>query len=398
MTLVERFSATVINAASPSIALVKGDGAVVTDDAGKSYVDFLSGIAVNILGHAHPAVVEAVTRQITTVGHVSNLFANQPATQLAERLLTLAGVSGTGADGRVFYGNSGAEANETAFKISRRTGRTRIVSTLGAFHGRTMGALALTGQPEKAGAFQPLPGEISHVPYGDIEAMDAAVDSRTAMVILEPIQGETGIVVPPPGYLAAVREITARRGALLALDEVQTGIGRTGYWFAHQADGIKPEIITLAKGIGGGLPLGVCLALGKAAHLLQPGDHQSTFGGNPVCCAAALAVIETIESDGLLERAKAIGERLRDGIMALGHPLVSEVRGAGVMLGVALTAPVSGAVNATLASAGFLANAVRPGVLRLAPPLIIEDDQIDALIAALPKALDQALATAGGIP
>ncbi|MBT8227061.1 MAG: acetylornithine transaminase [Dactylosporangium sp.] len=398
MTIVDRFSATVINAAAPSLALVRGEGCVVVDDAGNSYIDVLSGIAVNILGHAHPAVVEAVTTQLATLGHVSNLFANRPATELAERLLVLAGRSGTGGDGRVFYANSGAEANETAFKISRRTGRRQIISTHGGFHGRTMAALAMTGQPEKAGPFQPLPGEVTHIPYGDVAALEAAVTDATAMVILEPIQGETGVVVPPPGYLAAARAITERRGALLALDEVQSGMGRTGHWFAHQAEGLEPDIITLAKGIGGGLPLGACLALGPAAGLLRPGDHQSTFGGNPVCCAAALAVIATIERDGLLDRATQIERRLRSGVEVLGHPLVAGVRGSGVMLGIALTAPVSGALNAALASAGFLANAVRPAVLRIAPSLIISDGQLDALIAALPAALDQASATAGRTP
>jgi acetylornithine/N-succinyldiaminopimelate aminotransferase len=394
MSLVERFSATVINAASPSIALVKGEGCVVVDDTGKSYLDFLSGIAVNVLGHAHPAVVDAVTTQLSTLGHVSNLFASRPAVDLAEALLRLAGCSGTGVDGRVFYGNSGAEANETAFKISRRTGRGHIVATLGAFHGRTMGALALTGQPSKAAAFQPLPGGVEHIPYGDVAALEAAVTDETAMVMLEPIQGEGGVIVPPAGYLAAAREITERHGALLALDEVQTGLGRTGHWFAHQADGVRPDIITLAKGIAGGLPLGACVAIGPAAHLLRPGDHQSTFGGNPVCCAAALAVLRTIEADGLLDRAKRLGEHLRHGVEALEHPLVSEVRGAGLLLGIALTGPVAGVLAARLGEAGFLINAVAPAVLRIAPPLIITEEQIDTLLAALPAALDAAAATA----
>jgi acetylornithine aminotransferase len=392
MSLVDRFNATVINAAGPpSIVLTRGAGAVVVDETGKSYLDFLSGIAVNLLGHAHPAVVAAVTKQITTLGHVSNLYASRPAVELAERLLRLAGASGSGTDGRVFYGNSGAEANEAAFKISRRTGRRRVVATIGGFHGRTMGALALTGQPEKAAPFAPLPGDVTHVRYGDVSALAEAVTEDTAMVLLEPIQGETGVVVPPPGYLSAARDITRGRGALLAFDEVQTGLGRTGYWFAHQAEGIHPDLITLSKGLGGGLPIGACLALGDAAHLLRPGDHQSTFGGNPVACAAALAVLDVIESQGLLERAVQIGDRMISAITGFDHPLVSEVRGRGVMLGVELRAPVSGVVNAALQAEGFLANAVRPNVLRIAPPLILTDEQIEAFLSALPRALDTAL-------
>lgn len=392
MSLVDRFNATVINAAGPpSIVLTKGAGAVVTDETGKSYLDFLSGIAVNLLGHAHPAVVAAVTKQLGTLGHVSNLYASQPAVGLAERLLRLAGASATGADGRVFYGNSGAEANEAAFKISRRTGRRHIVATLGGFHGRTMGALALTGQPDKAAPFAPLPGDVSHVRYGDVSALAEAVTDNTAMVLLEPIQGETGVVVPPPGYLTAARNITRQHGALLAFDEVQTGIGRTGYWFAHQAEDIHPDVITLSKGLGGGLPIGACLALGDAAHLLRPGDHQSTFGGNPVACAAALAVLDVIESQNLLARAIQIGDRIVSAVTALDHPLVSEVRGRGVMLGIELRAPAAATVNAALQAEGFLANAVRPNVLRLAPPLIVTDEQIESFVSALPRALDTAL-------
>jgi acetylornithine aminotransferase len=390
MSLVDRFSATVINAAAPTLALVRGEGAVVYDDAGASYVDCLAGLAVNVLGHAHPAVVAAVSGQIATLGHVSNLYASPQAVALAERLLRLAGRSGTGADGRVFFANSGAEAIETAFKLSRRTGRTQVVAADHAFHGRTMGALALTGQPAKADPFRPLPGEVTHVPYGDPGALAAAVTDRTAMVLLEPIQGEAGVVVPPPGYLAGAREVATRAGALLALDEVQTGIGRTGHWFAYQADGIEPDVVTLAKGLGGGLPLGACLALGPAGSLLRPGDHQSTFGSNPVCCAAGLAVLDTIDADGLLDRTKRLGERLRHGIVALGHPMVTGVRGAGLLLGVTLAGPVSPALVAELQRAGFLTNAPRQDVLRLAPPLVITDEQIDLLLAALPAALDVA--------
>jgi len=386
MTLVDRWQRSMMdNYGTPPLALVSGAGAVVTDEAGRSYVDMLGGLAVNALGHAHPAVVEAVSRQVATLGHVSNLYVAEPPVALAELLLALAG-----RQGRVFFCNSGAEANEAAFKLSRLRGRTHVVSTQGGFHGRTMGALALTGQPAKADPFRPLPGDVTFVPYGDTAALDAAVTAETAMVILEPIQGENGVVVPPPGYLAAAREITARHGALLAVDEVQTGIGRTGHWFAHQADGVEPDVVTLAKGLGGGLPIGACLAFGAAADLLTPGAHGSTFGGNPVSCAAALAVIGTIANEGLLDSVKRVGERLRRGIEALGHPLVSGVRGAGLLLGVVLTAPASAAVTARLRDAGFLVNPVQPDVVRLAPPLILTADQADAFLAALPAALDEA--------
>ncbi|MFB9236639.1 acetylornithine transaminase, partial [Plantactinospora siamensis] len=354
------------NYGTPPLALVSGAGAVVVDEAGREYVDLLGGIAVNALGHAHPAVVAAVSRQVATLGHVSNLYAAEPPVALAELLLALAG-----RPGRVFFANSGAEANEAAFKLSRRTGRTHVVAAIGGFHGRTMGALALTGQPGKADPFRPLPGEVTHVPYGDAAALAAAVDTGTAMVILEPIQGENGVVTPPPGYLGAAREITARAGALLALDEVQTGIGRTGHWFAHQAEAVEPDLVTLAKGLGGGLPIGACLAFGAAAGLLGPGSHGSTFGGNPVSCAAALAVISTIANEGLLDHVKRVGERIRSGVEALGHPLVAQVRGAGLLLGIVLTAPAAAAVAGALREAGFLVNPVQPDVLRLAPPLIL---------------------------
>ncbi|NGM11196.1 acetylornithine transaminase [Verrucosispora sioxanthis] len=370
------------NYGTPPLALVSGSGAVVVDEAGREYVDLLGGIAVNSLGHAHPAVVAAVSKQVATLGHVSNLYVCEPPVALAELLLALAG-----RPGRVFFANSGAEANEAAFKLSRCTGRTGVVATVGGFHGRTMGALALTGQPAKADPFRPLPGEVTHVPYGDVAALAAAVSDATAMVILEPIQGENGVVVPPAGYLAAARRITARHGALLVLDEVQTGVGRTGHWFAHQADGVEPDVVTLAKGLGGGLPIGATLAFGPAADLLGPGSHGSTFGGNPVSCAAALAVISTIASEGLLDHVKRLGERLRRGIEALGHPLVAGVRGAGLLLGVTLTAPVSAALAGALREAGFLVNPIQPDVIRLAPPLILTAAQVDAFLAALPAAL-----------
>ncbi|GAB7052195.1 acetylornithine transaminase [Catenuloplanes indicus] len=384
MSLIDRWRGSMMeNYATPGLALAGGAGAVVTDEGGKEYLDLLGGIAVNALGHAHPAVVAAVTKQISTLGHISNFYVAEPTVQLAELLLALAG-----RPGRVFFGNSGAEANEAAFKMSRLTGRTHVVASEGGFHGRTMGALALTGQPSKAAPFQPLPGTVTHVPYGDVDALRDAVTDRTAMVILEPIQGEGGVLVPPPGYLTAAREITRAKGALLALDEVQTGIGRTGHWFAHQAEGVEPDIVTLAKGLGGGLPIGAVLAFGTAATLFQPGMHASTFGGNPVSCAAALAVIQTIANEGLLDHVKRVGERLRHGVEALGHPLITEVRGAGLLLGIVLDAPASGALTGVLKDAGFLVNAVAPHVVRLAPPLILSAEQADSFLAALPHALD----------
>ncbi|QSB12572.1 acetylornithine transaminase [Natronosporangium hydrolyticum] len=376
------------NYGTPSLALVRGAGAVVVDQSEREYLDLFGGIAVNALGHAHPAVVEAVTTQIGTLGHVSNLFAAEPPVTLAELLLTL-----TGRPGRVYFANSGAEANEAAFKLSRRTGRSQVVAAAGGFHGRTMGALALTGQPSKADPFRPLPGEVTHVPYGDVDALAQAVSDETAMVILEPIQGEAGVLVPPAGYLTAAREITRAHGALLVLDEVQTGVARTGHWFAHQAEGVAPDVFTLAKGLGGGLPLGACVIFTderpELAELLPAGSHGSTFGGNPVACAAALAVLRTIAAEGLLDHVKRVGEQLRSGIDGLGHPLVAEVRGAGLLLGVALTQPVAGALAAALQSAGFLVNPAQPELLRLAPPLILSGEQVATFLSALPAALDQ---------
>jgi acetylornithine/N-succinyldiaminopimelate aminotransferase len=367
----------------PTLTLVRGDGATVWDDQGRSYVDLVAGIAVNALGHAHPAVVEAVSRQVATLGHTSNLVANEPSMLLAERLLSL-----TGRDGRVFFASSGAEANEAAFKMARRTGRASVVAAEGSFHGRTMGALALTGQPAKRAPFEPLPEGVSFVPYGDPAALRSAVGAWTAAVVLEPVLGEGGVVPAPDGYLATARRVTRERGVLLVLDEVQTGIGRTGAWFAHQAVGVEPDVLTLAKGLGGGLPVSACVAFGDAAGLLQPGQHGTTFGGNPVSCAAALAVLDTIERDGLLERAKALGEWLTTAIEDLGHPIVDHVRGPGLMLGIVLRAPVAARAEAALRELGFLVNAVAPDVLRLVPPLVLTDTQAASFVAALPRALD----------
>ncbi|MFE2945133.1 acetylornithine transaminase [Streptomyces sp. NPDC059255] len=374
------------NYGTPGLSLVRGEGARVWDADGTGYTDFVGGIAVNALGHGHPAVVEAVTRQIAALGHVSNLYVAQPPVALAERLIQL-----SGRPGRVFFCNSGAEANEAAFKIGRLTGRTRMVATEGGFHGRTMGALALTGQPAKQTPFLPLPGEVTHVPYGDADALRAAVTEETALVIIEPIQGENGVVVPPKGYLEAAREITRATGTLLVLDEVQTGVGRTGAWFEHQAhQGVEPDVVTLAKGLGGGLPLGAVLAFGDAADLLKPGQHGTTFGGNPVACAAGLAVLDTLAADGCLDQVKRLGEKLRDGVEGLGHPLVSHVRGSGLLLGIVLTGPHAPTVQQAAQGAGFLVNVPAPDVVRLMPPLIIGDTEVDAFLEALPGILDDA--------
>ena len=313
-----RWSAVMMNNYGlPPMALASGDGAVVTDVDGKSYLDMLGGIAVNVLGHRHPAVLDAVTRQMSTLGHTSNLYAAEPGIALAEALVELLGAD---AETRVFFCNSGTEANELAFKLSRLTGRTKLVAAQEGFHGRTMGSLALTGQPAKQAPFAPLPGDVTHVPYGDADALASAVADDTAAVFLEPIMGESGVVVPPDGYLAAARDITARHGALLVLDEVQTGMGRTGTFFAHQHDSITPDVVTLAKGLGGGLPIGACLAVGPAATLLTPGLHGSTFGGNPICAAAALAVLRTLADDDLIRRAGVLGKTLRQSIESLHHP------------------------------------------------------------------------------
>ncbi|MFR9799299.1 acetylornithine transaminase [Streptomyces sp. MS06] len=383
--LTERWQAALMNNyGTPRLPLVRGEGSRVWDAGGRAYLDYVGGIATNALGHAHPAVAEAVSRQIRSLGHVSNLFMAEPTIALAERLLQL-----FGREGRVFLCNSGAEANEAAFKIGRLTGRTRMVATTGGFHGRTMGALALTGQPAKQAPFRPLPGDVTHVPYGDAQALAAAVTDETALVVIEPIQGENGVVVPPPGYLKAARAITAATGALLVLDEVQTGVGRTGHWFAYQAhEGVLPDVVTLAKQLGGGLPLGAAVAFGRTADLLQPGQHGTTFGGNPVACAAGLAVLDTIADEGLLENTKRQGERIREGIASLGHPLVGHVRGAGLLLGIVLTEPLAPQVQQAAQEAGLLVNAPAPDVVRLMPALNLRDDEVDAFLGSLPGILD----------
>ncbi|MGZ8180100.1 acetylornithine transaminase [Williamsia sp. SKLECPSW1] len=384
-TLRERWSSALMdNYGTPGLALTHGSGAVVVDADGREYLDLLGGIAVNSLGHGHPAVVEAVTRQLQTLGHVSNLYVSEPVVALAESLLDRWGVPG-----RAFFCNSGAEANEAAFKIARRTGRSRIIAAENGFHGRTMGALALTGQPAKRAPFEPMPAGVTFVPYGDVAALTAAVDGDTAAVVLEPIQGEGGVVVPPADYLAAARAVTSEHGALLVIDEVQTGVARTGPFLAHQSAGIVPDVVTMAKGLGGGLPIGAVLATGAAADLLTPGQHGTTFGGNPVCAAAALAVLATVDSERLGDHAAAVGKTIATGIEDLGHPLVSHVRGAGLLLGVVLTAERAKAVESAARTAGFLVNAPAADVIRLAPPLVVSDDQARGFVAALPAILDQ---------
>ena len=373
------------NYGTPPLALVRGSGAEVWDADGRRYLDLVGGIAVNALGHAHPAVIEAVTQQISTLGHTSNLYITEPPLALAEKLLEL-----IDQPGRVLFCNSGAEANEAAFKMARRTGRPKIIAAESAFHGRTMGALALTGQQPKRTPFEPMTPGVTHVPYGDAAALDAAVDADTAAVFLEPILGEAGAVNPPEGYLKAAREITAARGALLVLDEVQTGIGRTGSWFAFQQAGVVPDVVTLAKGLGGGLPIGACIGLGPAGDLLEPGQHGTTFGGNPVCAAAALAVLGTIAGDGVLEHVTLVGKEIATAVEELGHPLVREVSGAGLLIGIGLTKPVSGAVAAAAREGGFLVNNAVPDRVRLVPPLVLTEEQAGEFLAALPKFLDAA--------
>jgi len=388
-TWTERYAASLMNTfGPPKLVLTRGEGARVWDEQGREYLDLLGGIAVNALGHAHPALVEAVSGQLRTLGHISNFFASQPQVELAERLLALAE-----ARGKVFFANSGAEANEAAFKLSRRTGRTHLVAAEGAFHGRTMGSLALTSKEAYRTPFEPLPGNVTWVPYGDAAALADAVTDETAAVVLEPLQGEAGVEVPPVDYLASAREITARHGALLWLDEVQTGIGRTGAWFAHRhpdlADPVvTPDVITVAKGLGGGIPIGACIALGEAADLLGPGNHGTTFGGNPVATAAALAVLDTIEKDGLLEHVLALGERLRDGLAA--DPRVVAVRGSGLLIGLDLCAPRSAEVVTAALERGFIVNNPTPERIRLAPPLVLTAEDTSEFLAAWPGILDAA--------
>ena len=391
----QRYTASMMNTfGPPKLVLTRGEGAYVWDSEGNRYLDLLGGIAVNALGHAHPALVEAVTRQVGTLGHVSNFFATEPQVALAERLLDLLGVGPGG--GKVFFANSGSEANEAAFKLTRRTGRTHVVAAEGGFHGRTMGSLALTSKEAYREPFAPLPGGVTFVPYGDADALAAAVTDETAAVVLEPVQGEAGVVVPPEGYLQRAREITTEHGALLWLDEVQSGMGRTGEWFAHGPSGVTPDLVTLAKGLGGGIPIGACIAIGDAGDLLQPGNHGTTFGGNPVATAAALAVVEAIEKDDLLSNARAVGEHLAEGLAR--DSRVTEVRAQGLLVGIDLSEERAATVVDAAQARGFIVNMTGPHRIRLAPPLILTAAQADELLTAWPTILDAAYddTSAGG--
>jgi acetylornithine/N-succinyldiaminopimelate aminotransferase len=378
----------------PPVALARGNGCTLWDVDGNSYLDLIGGIAVSALGHAHPAIIDAVSKQVGTLAHVSNLFLHERQVELAERLIGLLGT-----DGRVFLANSGAEANEAALKLVRKVGgpeRPVVVAAEHSFHGRTMGALSLTGKSSIRDPFGPFGVQVSFVPYGDAAALAEAVGADTAAVFLEPALGEGGVVPAPAGYLKAARDACDAAGALLVLDEIQSGIGRTGEWFAHQREGVIPDVLTLAKGLGGGLPIGACIGIGRCGSALGKGDHGSTFGGNPVACAAALAVLDTIEKEGLLAHVTATGEHLAGGIEAINHPLVSGVRGAGLWLAIALAGPAATAVAATAQRQGFLVNAVQPDAVRLAPPLILSAAEADSFTTALPGILDAASVVLAG--
>jgi acetylornithine aminotransferase len=353
------------NYGTPTIELVSGKGSYVKDVNGALYLDFLAGIATNVLGHAHPAIVKAVTKQVSVLGHVSNFYAHPNVLELAEKLQKMTGDKSA----RVFFCNSGAEANEAALKLSRRTGKSRIVATREAFHGRTMGSLSLTGQPSKRDPFKPLLGGVVHVPFGDSRAMKKKINKRTAMVIVEPIMGEAGVIVPPAEYLQDLRKYCDKSGALLVFDCVQTGIGRTGDWFGYEYSGIKPDVITLAKGLGGGLPLGAMIALGSASHLFQACDHGSTFGGNPIATAAALAVLSSIEKEKILNNVNELSSFLLTEISLI--PGVIEVRGAGLLIGIELDKPVAKNLVKKCQELGLLINAPGDTVIRIAPALNI---------------------------
>ncbi|GAA0589816.1 aspartate aminotransferase family protein [Actinomadura livida] len=421
----ERFEAAFMpNYGVPPLALARGEGCRVWDTAGREYLDLIAGIAVSSLGHGHPALVEAVSAQVTTLAHTSNLFLHEPEVLLAERLLDL-----LGGGGRVFLANSGTEANECALKLAvkygKANGRSYIVAAENGFHGRTMGALALTGKASIREPFGPFGIDVRFVPYGDADALKAAVGEDCAAVFLEPAQGEAGVVPPPDGYFAAVREICDATGALFVADEIQSAIGRTGTWFAFEhelgraatpgprseeratREGVasrrppavarsvtmkhaKPDVLTLAKGLGGGLPIGACIAFGAHGELFAKGDHGSTFGGNPVCAAAALAVLTTIEKDGLLGNAVSVGEALAAGLGAVDHPLLAGVRGRGLWRAAVLTGPHAPAVEAAARDAGFLINALQPDALRMAPPLTLTAGQARSFTDAFPSILDAA--------
>lgn len=393
----ERYAGSVMNVfGTPRAVLVRGEGVHVWDADGRRYVDLLGGIAVNVLGHAHPTLTAAVSAQLGTLGHVSNFFTSPNQVALAERLIALAAGDH---ESRVFFANSGSEANEAAVKIARRTGRPRILCLEGSFHGRTLGALAMTHKAAYREPFEPLPGGVEFVPFADVAALERAMGDDVAAVVLEPVQGEAGVRPLPDGYLVRARQLADQYGALLVLDEVQTGVGRTGAWFAHQlpglGGGVRPDVVTLAKGLGGGIPVGATIALSRrAATLLGPGQHGTTFGGNPVATAAALATLGVIERDGLLANVREVGERLAVALRSAGR-LVREVRGVGLLLGIELVAPVAAEVAARALAAGWIVNPVTPTTLRLAPPLILTWDQVVGfvdLLAALPDDLAEPVA------
>jgi len=372
----------------PLAKLDHGKGARVWDDTGHEYLDFLAGIAVNSLGHAHPVFVEAVTAQASRLAHVSNYFTTEPALELAERLTRLAGA---GEHGRAWFGNSGAEANEAAFKLARLNNsggaRSRVVALVDGFHGRTMGSLALTGKPHMREAFEPLPGGVEHIP-ATVEALEATIDESVAALFVEPIQGEAGVVELPDGFMEAARELTARHGALLVVDEIQTGAGRTGQWFGFQHAGITPDAITVAKGIGGGFPIGGLVTFGRASSLYSKGQHGSTFGGNPLATAVANAVLDEIETTGLVENATVRGAQIRERVEAMDSPLVTGTRGRGLLLGVALSEPVAMPLAAEAMRAGLIVNAANDSTIRMAPPLNIGDAEVDEFADKFSLALD----------
>ncbi|WP_017590441.1 acetylornithine transaminase [Nocardiopsis ganjiahuensis] len=389
----ERFAASLMpNYGVPPVALTLGRGCEVYDADGRQYLDLIAGIAVSSLGHGHPALVKAVAHQAATLAHTSNLFVHEREVELAERLTGL-----LGGDAKVYFANSGTEANEAALKLVKRAagpGRHYFVAADNGFHGRSAGSLALTGKEAIREPFGPFGMDVRFVPHGDLAALTEAVDENCVAVFVEPTQGEAGVVPAPEGYLAGVRALCDETGAAFVLDEIQSGIGRTGRWFAHQEEGVRPDVLTLAKGLGGGLPIGACVGFGRFADAFGKGDHGSTFGGNPIACAAALAVIDTIESEGLLAHTAVMGDLLAEQIEGIDHPLLAGQRGSGLWRALELTGPHSAHVQEQAAVRGFLVNAVTPSAIRLAPPLVITPEQIGVFIEALPTVLDAAEAAA----
>jgi len=385
--LLEHYSESLLGVfGTPSLVIDRGDGCYVWDADGKRYLDLLAGIAVNALGHNHPELVTAVSKQVGEVAHISNFFTSRAQIDLARQLLRVAAAP---AGSRVFFANSGTEAMEAAIKLARRTGRPGIIAAHGAFHGRSTGALALTAKAAYREPFEPLLPGVTHIPYGDAAALADALGPEMGAVVLEPIQGEGGVIVAPEGYLQQARDLTRAAGVLLILDEVQTGIGRTGDWFGFQRSGIVPDAITLAKGLGGGIPIGALLTFGAdVSTLLAPGMHGSTFGGNPLACAAGLAVLGTIEREGLLKHTAQVGDQFAESVLAQGHPTISGVRGRGLLRGIVLTEPIAVPLTIAARNAGFIVNAVAPDVVRLAPPLVISAAELDTFVAALPGLLD----------